>query len=1387
MKARYVFTFLVFFLLLPKELRANDNTSKTDHLQSRAANCTPPTSHLDVSYNDVKMRINTNGVLWADLSNNRGTYSVGANNPGVYHSPVVFFSGSIWIGGKDVNGQLKLAAMLYGTRGNDYFPGPLSVNPISGNYDPNQAVGSNAEVTRPFGEATVNAATCVAYDRFFSISKIQVREFIRWWECNQNMQQCQNPPTINPETLNAILNWPAHGDELLGQDKYLAPFYDKNQNGIYDPLDGGDYPWYDFENEIDCQRDRRNVLKGDETHWWVFNDKGNIHSETGGAPIGLEIRAQAFSFKTNNEINQATFYNYEIINRSSQTLYDTYFGKFADPDIWGGEDDYVGCDVSRGVAYAMNGFEHVGSWWSDYTNRPPAVGIDILEGPYQDDDGKDNVGPVRDANGFWHVPSVAQARADNGIVYSGLGVGYGDGIVDNERMGMKHFMHYNRTATGGWIFDTEHPVSAPDYYLNLTGHFRGGQRLRYGGFGRLDTPGANPMIIADYMFPGDSDPLGWGVHNAGPQAPWSEFTINNPPGDRRFIQSVGPFTMKPGAVNNLTLGVVYARGANYIDSRDKMLHASTKAQALFDNCFRVVEPPHAPRLRIQELENQLVLMIDNPGGNNMNEDYAQEDKTFIIDPGNGVAPYDKFFRFEGYQIFQVKHADVSVDDLDNPDLARLTVQCDIQNGVSRLINYYWDDELGVMIPQLMVDGSDAGIRHSFSVKEDLFAPGTNKNLVNHKTYHFMAIAYAHNEFKPFVIDAGNYDGQIQPYLASKLSWDGGAIQSVSGIPRNLVPGMQGTFTFVDYGIQPEITRLDGRGNMGLAVDLHEETVKHILKHGVSVSPKYKRNRAPIDVKVVDPLNVAPGYFELHFVDFGSNSGIDTARWVIRQYDRKGGELLNEISALRSIGWLNAQGDFSPVVHEQLIPEWGISVRIEQYVYQNHFPIEPQTIHPYNFVTEPIESSIHFADSSKQWLTGIQDQDGDSPENWILTGLFSDSLSCYRDKPFRDTEERFENLVNGTISHFSLLRNCGPMAPVAGNSSLTIETAQQRARLASAPSIDLVFTADKSLWTRSVVIELCQNTDVSQGNAEIGKPRQRLSVDKNGLSVGQSGYNASEGDLVSQTGMGWFPGYAIDVETGRRLNIAFGENSFLSGQNGSDMLWNPTSKSYDQTFNPVFGGQHVIYVISEKLNAKGLPDSQWANVIYDDCASFYEGISSIVMSENNAAWRNVTWVMYPMLAPNRNLLETDVTLKIRVKKRFEKFLMTGENEAFPAFEWNMDALATQTNQTEALHEALAMINVVPNPYYAFSAYENNRFDRRIKITNLPERCVINIFNMTGQLIRSFDKQTPMTSLDWDLTNHDGQPIAGGVYLIHVHVPNIGDRVLKWFGGMREPSF
>ena len=43
--------------------------------------------------------------------------------------------------------------------------------------------------------------------------------------------------------------------------------------------------------------------------------------------------------------------------------------------------------------------------------------------------------------------------------------------------------------------------------------------------------------------------------------------------------------------------------------------------------------------------------------------------------------------------------------------------------------------------------------------------------------------------------------------------------------------------------------------------------------------------------------------------------------------------------------------------------------------------------------------------------------------------------------------------------------------------------------------------------------------------------------------------------LSRVGFGWFPGYAIDVETGQRLNVFFGENSVYGGTN------DPLKKDY----------------------------------------------------------------------------------------------------------------------------------------------------------------------------------------------------------------------------------
>ncbi len=93
-------------------------------------------------------------------------------------------------------------------------------------------------------------------------------------------------------------------------------------------------------------------------------------------------------------------------------------------------------------------------------------------------------------------------------------------------------------------------------------------------------------------------------------------------------------------------------------------------------------------------------------------------------------------------------------------------------------------------------------------------------------------------------------------------------------------------------------------------------------------------------------------------------------------------------------------------------------------------------------------------------------------------------------------------------------------------------------------------------------------------------------------------------------------------------------------------------------------------------------------------------------------------------------------------------------------------------------ALSTIGVVPNPYLGDSIYEINRLRDIVRFTNLPERATIRVFSLAGTLIRQFEKNGSDVTLEWDLNNENGFPIASGMYLIHVEVPGVGDKVIKF---------
>ena len=98
-----------------------------------------------------------------------------------------------------------------------------------------------------------------------------------------------------------------------------------------------------------------------------------------------------------------------------------------------------------------------------------------------------------------------------------------------------------------------------------------------------------------------------------------------------------------------------------------------------------------------------------------------------------------------------------------------------------------------------------------------------------------------------------------------------------------------------------------------------------------------------------------------------------------------------------------------------------------------------------------------------------------------------------------------------------------------------------------------------------------------------------------------------------------------------------------------------------------------------------------------------------------------------------------------------------------------------------------IYVVPNPYVGASILEpdnklpsQNRGERRIYFENLPMKCTIRIFTLTGEHVTTLEHDEGMDNGReyWNLLNRDGFSVAYGVYIAHIEAPGIGDKLVKF---------
>ncbi len=1306
-------------------------------LKSTAAGCQPATASIDLDINNVRARLMTGGDMWWNNGQSNAAYEIPKGSG--RHSQ---FAASCWIGGYDKQGQLKVAAQTYRQDGNDYWPGALDEN------------------------GKITSEGCVLWDKFWKVDRSTINRFRQAYKTGTDTKAAD---------FDAINQWPAVGNNnivgnggskiTLNPANTYAPFVDLNGDGRYQPSEG-EYP----------------DIRGDQYIWWVFNDAGNVKQQSITASMGIEVQTSAFAYATQDFLNNASFYNYRVINRGPLTIDSTYIAVWDDADLGYYYDDFIGCDTARGLGILYNGTNNdggaAGNPRNSYGINPPQIALDYFQGPKR-----------------------VKKRA---------------GLPDTvEQLKMTNFTYYNNDPS-----IIGNPSNGIQIYYYMTGSIRNGQRFAYDFQGPgIPSKGYGSGPVSNFVF--------WGDPSDNSQ--WSECACGNNPGDRRFVFSSGPFQLFPGAINDITFGTVWAanQGGCPAASFKTIKNIDDGAQALFDNNFKTIEGPEAPRMVVRELDRKLVFyLVNDYGSNNYGENYGRTDGAYndsllyhqFVVKSKGISD-DSLYKFQGYRVFQLANSQVTAAEIFDPvtgevdaSKAAEVFQCDITDSITQIVNYVKNIAVSdtTHTAQIKVKGKDSGIVHSFQLTQDAFASGSDKRFVNYKNYYFVAIAYSYNNFANF--DARNtVSTQDIPYLASSHGAGGTEISVVTALP-NPANGDMGTVLNSDYGDGVIIKRVQGTGNGGNEVQLDEASEAEALKNNVVAQPTYQKNMGPVNVRVVDPVKVPAMDWVLQI--HGPNTtlvgstpisgGVDAPQssWSLTGYLPNSNTKDIVIYSERNLNQPN----------EQILEKYGLAVSLKQVSHPGSKVLGTKN----GYIT----SDVTFEDAAKPWLWGVKDEADSSFANWLRAGSTSNFGPVSAPNPcffndfnisgnYVDEKGNFGNMM----SNFSPMQSSwGPYglaafwfdggvftsSPIGAYAVCGMHVAAYKLTLnqiKSMSDVDLVLTNDMSKWTRCAVVEMQEDSMLAENRGKKFYMRKHK-----GWNLEFNGDSPKYSESTDDEGMSWFPGYAIDQLTGERLNIVFGEDSYLSSDNGRDMIWNPSAPAGINGFNPfdnsiVFGGKHFVYVMTSR---------------YDSCKNFVTNARKASSANGflKTAYANSQWVGVPMRNPliqyrslKDGLIPTTTRLRFRVEKPYAPYAAVDSTTAFakpgttitagqatnPYYTFTTaDMAKTSLADNPKGSEFIDRIYAVPNPYYGYSGYEKagSRFDTKVRIINLPAKATVAIYTLDGVLVKTLTKSDPGVSyIDWDVRNSVGLPIASGMYLMHVKAEGIGEKVIKWFGSLR----
>jgi hypothetical protein len=324
-----------------------------------------------------------------------------------------------------------------------------------------------------------------------------------------------------------------------------APFYDANNDGLYTPqfetVDGKEVP------KLYPTADEAGIAKADQVIWYVCNDIANGDSPWKTKPMGLEQQVTIWGYKSTGVNGNILYKKHKLIYKGTSLtpvgsqLQNAYLTHWSDPDLGDAQDDYVGCDTILSLGYIYNS-KTIDAEYSKFSLIPPSLGYDFLQGPMVPSANDTAVFDLKKRAGYKNLPMTSFIYFAAGDIYS-------------------------------------------DPPFNLNGSVQWYQMMRGLPPTPQGPPDPLPVINPDNMAPSPFWFSGDPITKTG----WID-GVQSPAGDRRMLQSSGPFTMALGDTQEIVVGVVAGTGTDYLSSISVMKENDRNVQLMYNSLFTVIPP-----------------------------------------------------------------------------------------------------------------------------------------------------------------------------------------------------------------------------------------------------------------------------------------------------------------------------------------------------------------------------------------------------------------------------------------------------------------------------------------------------------------------------------------------------------------------------------------------------------------------------------------------------------------------------------------------------------------------------------------------------------------------------------------------------------------------------